>query len=166
MRTHYVVGDRVVQVEVKRGSDPGTVDAVVDGTTRRVEVVRARDGGFVLRIDGRAVRADVAADGDRRVVKLEGSAPVEFEIGQSVSRKARARGDAGLLAAAMHSQVVSVEVAAGDEVADGDTLLVLEAMKMETRLTAPGAGVVKAVHCAAGDVVEPGVSLVEFEAAD
>jgi biotin carboxyl carrier protein len=52
-------------------------------------------------------------------------------------------------------------VKAGDAVKRGDTLVVLEAMKMEMRLTAPHDGVVKAVHCREGEVVERGKVVVE-----
>jgi biotin carboxyl carrier protein len=52
-------------------------------------------------------------------------------------------------------------VKAGDAVKRGDTLVVLEAMKMEMRLTAPHDGVVKAVHCREGEVVERGRTLLE-----
>ena len=48
-------------------------------------------------------------------------------------------------------------------VTEGDTLIVLEAMKMELPIKAPRNGVVKAVHCAKGDLVQPGVNLLELE---
>jgi biotin carboxyl carrier protein len=54
-------------------------------------------------------------------------------------------------------------VAPGDAVTAGQTLLVLEAMKMELPVRAPGDGRVKAVHCKAGDLVQPEVSLIDFE---
>jgi biotin carboxyl carrier protein len=59
--------------------------------------------------------------------------------------------------------VREVLAVAGAEVVRGDTLVVLEAMKMELRLTAPYAGRVRQVHCAAGQVVERGQVLVEIE---
>lgn len=53
-------------------------------------------------------------------------------------------------------------MAEGDEVAEGQLLLVLEAMKMEHRITAPSAGVVKAVHVRERDVVREGDTLLEL----
>jgi 3-methylcrotonyl-CoA carboxylase alpha subunit len=53
--------------------------------------------------------------------------------------------------------------APGQTVAEGETVLVLEAMKMELPVRAPRAGIVKAVHCAQGDLVQPGVALVDLE---
>jgi 3-methylcrotonyl-CoA carboxylase alpha subunit len=69
----------------------------------------------------------------------------------------------GTLAAPMPATVIRVDVAPGDTVTAGQTLLVLEAMKMELPVRAPGDGRVKAVHCTAGDLVQPDVSLIEFE---
>jgi len=51
----------------------------------------------------------------------------------------------------------------GDRVQAGQVVLVLEAMKMESELKAPRDGTVKAVHCAPGDSVNPGVPLVVIE---
>lgn len=65
--------------------------------------------------------------------------------------------------ATMTSQVVAVEVAEGDEVTTGETLVVLEAMKMEHRLVAPWPGRVRRVACAVGEVVDGGCPLVELE---
>jgi urea carboxylase len=45
----------------------------------------------------------------------------------------------------------------------GDTLIILEAMKMELPIRASSDGVVKAIHCKPGELVQPGVPLVDFE---
>lgn len=58
---------------------------------------------------------------------------------------------------------MSVSVAAGDEVAEGDVLMVLEAMKMEHSIRAPHTGVVSAVNFAVGDRVEEGSVLVAID---
>lgn len=59
--------------------------------------------------------------------------------------------------------VVKVLAQAGQQIQTGDTLLVLEAMKMETNITAPIAGKVARVNVSAGDSVQSGAVLVEFE---
>ena len=62
--------------------------------------------------------------------------------------------------APMPGKLLAVPVAAGDTVAKGQTLAVLEAMKMEHALAAPRDGVVEAVNVAAGDQVGDGDVLV------
>jgi 3-methylcrotonyl-CoA carboxylase alpha subunit len=59
---------------------------------------------------------------------------------------------------------VAVLVSAGQEVEAGQTLLVMEAMKMEYAIKAPAAGVVNALFYAAGDLVKDGAELVDFAA--
>lgn len=60
-------------------------------------------------------------------------------------------------------RVVAVVAQAGQEVKEGDHLLTLEAMKMNTLINAPRAGTVKEVKIAVGDAVEEGQALVTFE---
>jgi 3-methylcrotonyl-CoA carboxylase alpha subunit len=77
-----------------------------------------------------------------------------------VSERADAHG--GLLAI-MPGRVLTVHVKAGDEVAKGAPLVVLEAMKMEQTITAPAAGRIARVLCAPGDQVREGAELLAFE---
>ena len=70
------------------------------------------------------------------------------------------------LVAPMPGKVVQVLVEAGAEVEAGQPLIVLEAMKMEHTLSAPAEGRIAALRYAAGDLVEEGVELVEFAAAE
>ena len=74
-----------------------------------------------------------------------------------VSAHAEAHGG---LRATMPGRVLAVHVKAGDEVAKGAPLVVLEAMKMEQTVTAPSAGKVERVFCEVGDQVGEGVELL------
>jgi len=71
--------------------------------------------------------------------------------------------ESSTLVAPMPGTVIRVAVTAGRQVAAGDHLLVLEAMKMETPVRSPYDGVVKAVHVEEGDRVERGALLVELD---
>ncbi|WP_430455505.1 acetyl-CoA carboxylase biotin carboxylase subunit [Rheinheimera sp.] len=71
---------------------------------------------------------------------------------------------AGSLKAPMNGTVVAVMVSAGQRVQSGDTLLVMEAMKMEYAIKAPADGVVNSVFYQAGDLVKDGAELVDFSA--
>jgi len=61
----------------------------------------------------------------------------------------------------MHGTILKLLVAEGDRIAAGDSVAILEAMKMETHVAASASGSVKAVHVGPGDVVESGEVLVE-----
>jgi 3-methylcrotonyl-CoA carboxylase alpha subunit len=69
----------------------------------------------------------------------------------------------GSLRAPMHGTVVSTMVATGDRVCKGDTLLVMEAMKMEHSIEAPDNGLVTEFYFQAGDLVDSGAELLGFE---
>jgi acetyl-CoA carboxylase carboxyltransferase component len=66
------------------------------------------------------------------------------------------------LASPVHGSVIGIEVAAGQPVAAGQVLVLLESMKMEVPLQAPAAGTVVAVHAAVGDVVRESQPLVDL----
>lgn len=82
----------------------------------------------------------------------------------TTERSGRRRGHAesGVMAP-MPATVAAIHATVGQHVTDGDTVIVLEAMKMELPIRAPRSGIVKAIHCAKGDLVQPGVSLLEIE---
>jgi 3-methylcrotonyl-CoA carboxylase alpha subunit len=91
----------------------------------------------------------------------DGRAPAPNAPGTPVRR--RPSGDhAQSLAAPMPATVVKVLVKPGDRVAKGDTVILLEAMKMELPLRAAGDATVKAVHCREGELVQADVVLVEM----
>jgi len=75
----------------------------------------------------------------------------------------RTRTVAPSLDAPMPATVVKVLVAAGATVKKGETVLVLEAMKMELPIRAPADAVVTAVHCRVGDLVQAGAKLIELD---
>lgn len=105
-------------------------------------------------------RAVAIADGDRRLVFLDGEV---FEL--EVQRRGRraAAGHHSSLTAPMPATVIRVNVEAGAAVKKGDTLIVLEAMKMELPVRAPADGTVSSILCREGQLVQPGVPLVELD---
>jgi len=71
--------------------------------------------------------------------------------------------EASALAAPMPATVVSIEVTPGQDVTRDTVLIMLEAMKMELPIKAPRDGRVIAIACRPGEIVQPGVRLIEFE---
>jgi biotin carboxyl carrier protein len=107
-------------------------------------------------------RAAVAIAGDVTWVCIDGEVfTIDIEDAQRM-RKPRAAAGEGL-SAPMPATVIRVLAEPGREVKRGETLLLLEAMKMELPVRAPRDGKVKALHCQAGQLVQPGVPLVDLE---
>lgn len=65
--------------------------------------------------------------------------------------------------APMPGLVLDLKIKVGDTINEGDTILVLEAMKMENMLKSPGTGVVKSINVNQGEAVEKGQVLIEME---
>lgn len=70
------------------------------------------------------------------------------------------------IASTMPATVSQVPVAVGQRVSRGETLVLLEAMKMEIPLRAPRDARIAAIRCAEGDTVEPGVTLIDLTELD
>ncbi|MCC6499138.1 MAG: biotin/lipoyl-binding protein [Anaerolineales bacterium] len=133
--------------------------------TATVELLRAdaERGKLDLLIDGERVTAYVSSDGAKRWVTINGRTSLLTK--QSGTRRSGGAGQAstGALTAPMPGQVRAVNVSEGEAVTKGQTLLVLEAMKMEIRIQAPMDGVVKSLAVKQGQTVEREQILVMVE---
>lgn len=128
-------------------------------------VTEASPGELILERDGRRTRLFVAVDGGARWVFFEGRVYVIDEGAGPSERAARLKpgaASAGSLAAPMPATVLRIQTTPGAVVKKGDTLLVLEAMKMELPLRSPQDGTVSAVRCTEGQLVQPGMTLVDI----
>jgi acetyl/propionyl-CoA carboxylase alpha subunit len=115
----------------------------------------------VLRLDGTAHDVTVAVDGDLVHVHLDGAAWT-IRYHDPVERHGGHHGGAedDVAQAPMPGTVVSVHVADGQSVARGDTLVVIESMKLETAIKAARDGIVAAVHVAQGQSFDRAAPLV------
>ncbi len=140
------------------------VDATTEGVRVEEALVRAerQPSGAIRLDDGRAHLAWAVRSGDTRWVFIDGEVFV-FETGRPLARRRRASAAQGSLTAPMPATVRQVIVSPGARVQQGDVLLVLEAMKMELPVRAPGDGTVAAVKCRQGELVQAGQELIELE---
>ncbi len=129
---------------------------------------RVRVGGATLDVGfealGRFERRLSLAGATHRVV-LAVSPPDQLVEVDGVAHRV-SRDEGGMVRAPAPALVVAIAVAAGDEVAAGDPIVVVESMKMETTLTAPFTGRVREVLVAGNVQVAAGAPLVRLEASD
>jgi biotin carboxyl carrier protein len=137
--------------------------ARVNGRTYRVH----RDGSGILRISGPDDRASIAwtaVSGGVRWVCVDGRVyQLAAERPETKTRARRHAGGHSSLSAPMPATVRRVLVGIGQAVKAGDTLIILEAMKMELPVRAATPGTVRVLSCREGELVQPGATLVEID---
>ena len=131
-----------------------------DGQDARVHAVD--DGSIDAEIGGRRIRGRITRDGDQLIVQGPNGDVTFTERPRFVIPGEE--DEAGGFVARMPGKVIELRVTVGDRVAAGDTVLVLEAMKMEHPMRAAEDGVVTEVRVAEGEQVEAGTLLLVVEA--
>lgn len=132
----------------------------IDGEQHQVTLISKR--GDTLSFEHNGVRHQVTVRPDFTGQSLKrGSIPTPIQPTQSLQKNNNTT--PGEICAPMPGVVVQVSVAKGDSVSQGDTLLSLEAMKMENNIAAMSSGTVTKVHVKAGQEVEKGQLLVTVE---
>ena len=133
----------------------------LDSKTIQAEVLHSENRKLDLFINGKRVIAYISSDNAKRWVTVNGQTFVLTK--SSGARKGgHSHHAAGELTAPMPGQVRAVNVSEGDAVTKGQTLLVLEAMKMEIRIHAPRDGVVKKLFVKQDQTVEREQILIEI----
>ena len=150
---NFLKGDRPMGIRYKEAAAPksagksnGAYTATVNGKNVAVQLNAAGDA-YTATVNGKSFTVKVA---EGTVAPAAGAAPA-------------ASGDAVPLPSPLPGTVVKIAVAEGDEVAEGDVILVIEAMKMETEIKAPKAGIVREISVTQSQVVAAGDTLAMIE---
>ncbi len=152
----------LVELEYERGQ---VVRARLDGAAAlAIADLALGEGSVAARLDAVRVQARYFVGADRVHVWL-GQDSCEVALDDPRTREFAASAAQGGLTSPLPGVVVSVAVATGQQVAAGELLMVIEAMKMEHAITAPHAGRVAAIHFAKGERVPEGAALLELAAA-
>ena len=161
MKTLWRDGDRVREVETT-SLGAGRWSVRVDVTVFELSVETMPDGKLRLAGDDGVTVAEVTPVGSQRFVRL---GTLDFVLEREVAGGRRSAGGAysGGLEAPMPGVITKVMVVVGDDVAKGQPLVALEAMKMEHVIRAPRAGRVKSVSASPGQMVQAGATLAELE---
>jgi biotin carboxyl carrier protein len=154
-----------VRVEVKGGNGRFTV-SLDDGRLREVDCVDTGGGFLSLLVEGGSHEVGLTATATGYTVVLRDEVlSVDLTAGARGAGAPARRAVSGplRLTAPMPGKIVRVLVAVAEEVAAGQGLVVMEAMKMENELKAPRAGRVKDLGVREGQAVETGTLLATLE---
>jgi len=155
----------VAYIRVESDTASLNVELLPDGRVRHGDAVFTLDelghGEWRVAADGRAIRVWAAGTRENPWVYAE-SVVYRLAAGSGSARGPR-RDESASLSAPMPATVRAVLVEAGQTVARGETVVILEAMKMELPVRAPHDGVVKTIACQPGELVQPGTPLLEMQ---
>lgn len=139
---------RVIDAELRRLGDSPEYRMVVGATHRTIAVDQRVEDGWTLVLDGTVHEVGILDERTRHV--------------RSLTVASAAASGSAAIKAPMPGLLVKRLVEIGDDVAEGQGLVVLEAMKMENELRAPIAGRVMALHGLPGEAINKGQLLVEL----
>ncbi len=173
MKRTLTFGKEQHDVELVR--QDGTLTFTWEGEPHPIDIREVEPGCYSILMDGRSVEVllDPAKSPDPdahafRVMVYDGV----YEFALVDPRRALLAGGGvgsgagGTLTAPMPGKVVKLLVAPGDSVEEGQTLLILEAMKMQNEYKSPAAGKVAQLHVQEGSTVETASPMVELAAPD
>ncbi len=125
--------------------------------------VSASDGNLTVLLSGQRLQPQIVGE-DRQLVVILNGTNYPLSLFDPAAKHADAELATGRLTAPMPGTVVKVLVEPGSHVVKGAALMVLEAMKMEHTITAPGNGIVSAIHFKEGDLVSSeGLQLLDLK---
>ena len=166
MQYKCTIGDESYDVSLNNGR----TSAEINGKTVEFELIRNGEGRYLFRTGTKLYRIDNKETDGRNVSFSLNGTFLETEVLderdlllEEMGFSTQAEGSAGTLNAPMPGKILELLVKEGDEVAQGDPVIILEAMKMENELKAPSNGVVVKVDVSTNDNVEKNQSLLEIE---
>lgn len=163
MKFSFEGNSQIIPIDLTPIGSGKSYRATMGEKTVDVEILQAKEGKLDLLIDGKRMTAYVSLDKAKRWVTVKGQTFVLAKPAAGVKRRGVGQDHASELIAPMPGQVRAVNVAEGDGVMKGQTLLVLEAMKMEIRIQAPRDGKVMKLFVEQGQTVEREQILIEIE---
>lgn len=147
----FEVNEEIVKSDIVQ-TTPTAYHLLLNNKGYLVEIVEQNNKEFTLKVNGKQFTANLHTPMDLLLEEMG----FDTSASQQLSE----------LKAPMPGLVLSVNVEAGQKVAAGDTLLILEAMKMENVLKAPGDALIEKVEVEQGQSVEKNTVLIRFGAAE
>ncbi len=165
----YENGNRRFEVRLRRDEN-NSYFAIVqqeDGSEREVQVSAKvlGVGQFQFTLDNIIYKCSVAKDGNIRFIHLDGH-DYELKRVTDLTEDFEETEEEGGLTSPMPGRIIKLMVKPGDKILKGQELLVIEAMKMENKISAPFDGVIEDIFYEIGDQVEANVPLMEITQAE
>jgi len=160
-----MIADKTYRVELTRAAEQWKCR--LDGRELSLDVASTQEGVLSLLMQGKsyAVKQEMVGTETNVVIGHERFNVVVRDPRSFRSRRSAGVGEQGVMKikAPMPGKVVRILAAVGTKVEAGQSVVVIEAMKMQNEIKAPKNGTVKKVHVAEGAAVEAGQSLAEVE---
>lgn len=155
-------GEEARTVDVENDADAASARTIrLEGESEPLRVETLQPGAYRVTQGERSWPVFAAGTRDGCWVFVNGRV-LTLEVSSERTRRRTSVGAHEALSAPMPATVIKILAETGQAVQKGDTLLLLEAMKMELPVRAPGDGVVAAIKCREGELVQPGTPLLEF----
>lgn len=169
MAVEIKLGDRVAWVNLLK-QDGNLLEVEIDDKVYEVDLMHTADGTFSILEGGHSYNIELVPDSEPKkytAYTLYDTFDVEVIDAEARYLKNRNANGAGSVenkvSSPMPGKVVSVLVSEGDEVKEGDTVIIISAMKMESEYKAPMDGIVKKVHVQNEDTIDSNQVLIELE---
>jgi len=169
MAIEIKVGDRIAWVDLL-GQDGNLLEIEVDGKILKVDVMHTADGTFSILENGHSYNIElVPGKQPKKYTAYTLYQEFEVEIIDAEARYLIDRGAKGFssteknISSPMPGKVVKVLVSEGESVTEGQTAVIISAMKMESEYKIPMDGKVKKVNVKDGDTIEGNQILIELE---
>lgn len=160
MEFQYEYAGKSYPVRIKKDGETFKVGIGDDEYAVRSKLVR--EGNYILYIDGKPVKISMSSEGNQRHIFFNG-AVYRFTRSEGKRKKSDEYDTLSpLITSPISGKVVKVDAENGMLVEAGQTLLTIEAMKMEYQIKAPYDGTVKSLKFKGGEQVEIGAVLVEM----
>jgi acetyl/propionyl-CoA carboxylase alpha subunit len=165
MDYEFLVDGKAHKISLEQGE--GKLVATLNGNRMELDIHQVSPRAVSLLVDGKVYLAYVAKHGAKTFVAIKSSrfCLEEPEQGSAAARRKGGAADEadGTIKAPMPGLVIKVNVVEGSAVGSGDSLVVVEAMKMEHEMRAPFRATVEKVHVKAGQQVDTFQPLVELK---
>lgn len=161
MEFQYEYAGKSYPVRMTRNGDKFT--ALIGEKEYVVSSKEIRPGFFIIQIDGRPVKVSIASEGNQRHIFHDG-AVYRFTRIEGRKKSVAAEGEISPeISSPISGKLIKVDSEEGKTVEEGQTLMTIEAMKMEYQIKAPYDGIVEKVNFKEGEQVDIGAVLIIME---